>query len=1070
MGRDDANLNDLAILSEDHVLAVGDRGLILRSDSSGRKWQTLASPTTANLNGIRFSPLGFGLAVGGWIGSSTRMSHAVVLRSLDGGRSWQAVPAPSLPRLTGLRVQENRCLAWGDYSPLWRTSLFESLDGGQSWRGLQFPRRGNRGDDNAAVPMGHATAAELSSHGDVGAVDVLGRAYFPGSNAADAKANLPTIAQPTQPLLALHHTGSNWLACGSQGELISSRDGAQWTNVVVPLSPAARQLCQWRAITQIEDTVWVCGYPGSILLTSPDRGATWQVKKTGQTLPLSAMHFVDQSRGWATGPLGLMLATRDAGQTWYAQRQRARRLGVLAISNTALDIPWAPLAAAAWDEQVAVAATVVQSIDPIEQADFLPSRWATYHDLAPQIGLAGLFSQSLTENSSTNFSDKMVLQLRCWRPDVVILADGKNQPVGQQRQLRPSLEGELLTAMKNSGEAHALTSDELDLPAWSATKLVSTCAAEQSQYSEQSSRLLRTPGISIWDCLLPLPPEDRRTTESSQAITTMRTVWTQSQAKSAFSTVLGAVPSTIDNQRQVNIQNIGNFQLVMGRVHRDRSMDRLAQTSNNLQSLEQWSSDLEFVMRSVPARESPAVLQRLAQQLSLSQHWPQRKVVCQRLIDVEPHSDIADWARWELLTLDVSDECAAWRRSDARRSGNLQQAASLTMPASIPGDSAAHGPLGSLSGRDVGAQTAAWNASPFGEVKPVRDQQPNMSSMVVSASAALPLAASSSSVPSTSDKPSSNSNSQVVSVRDATLFDANAGQMSALDGRSSQAETANAARHLLLHSIQIQSPVLLARPDLELRQYRCDRLAQPTIQSSDDGLARLKHLASVVPLIGWPQMAQQELGLLFGHADGLRWTATAQRADRPPLLDGTLNDPFWQRANAMELTELDATKQATQATQIRWAYDREYLYVGITSPRPKADIPLPVAERRGYDAELNGVDHVQLTLDTDRDYCTAIELGIAADGRTYDRCCGCADYNPKWHVSVRSQTGQWTAELAIELDALTTQTDLPGKAWAVSARRLQPDGNHQSWSRLRSHAAYLHASGLLLFAGPTQSE
>lgn len=61
------------------------------------------------------------------------------------------------------------------------------------------------------------------------------------------------------------------------------------------------------------------------LLTSPDRGATWQVKKTGQTLPLSAMHFVDQSRGWATGPLGLMLATRDAGQTWYAQRQRARR-------------------------------------------------------------------------------------------------------------------------------------------------------------------------------------------------------------------------------------------------------------------------------------------------------------------------------------------------------------------------------------------------------------------------------------------------------------------------------------------------------------------------------------------------------------------------------------------------------------------------------------------------------------------------------------------------------------------------------------------------------------------------
>ncbi|MCA9182619.1 MAG: hypothetical protein KDA51_14245, partial [Planctomycetales bacterium] len=950
----------------------------------------------------------------------------------------------------------------------------------QSWRGLQFPRRGKRGDDNAAVPLGHATAAELSSHGDVGAIDVLGRAYFPVSDDADGKAMLPTVAQPTQPLRALHHTGSNWLACGAQGELISSRDGAQWTNVVVPLSQTARQLCQWRSITQIEDTVWVCGYPGSILLTSPDRGATWQVKKTGQTLPLSAMHFVDQSRGWATGPLGLILATRDAGQTWYAQRQRARRLGVLAVSNTTLDLPWTPLAASAWDEQVAVAATVYQAIDPIEQAGFLPSRWASYHDLAPQIGLAGLFSQSMTEETSASLSNRMALELRCWRPDVVLLGEGDSQRVGQQRGLKPSLESELLTAMKISGEAHALMSDELDLPAWSATKLVSTCAVEQSQYSEQSSRLLRTPGISIWDCLLPLPPEDRRTTESSKVITTMRTVWTQSQAKSAFSTLLGAVPATIENQRQVNIQNIGNFQLVMGRIHRDRSVDRLAQTSNNMQPLGQWSSDLEFVMRSVPARESAAVLQRLAQQLSLSQHWPQRKIVCQRLIDLEPHSDLADWARWELLTLDVSDECAAWRRSEARRSSDLQQAAFLSMPpVPVPGNSAARGPLGSWWGNDVGAQTAAWNATPFGVVNPVRDQQPTMNSTVVSASGALPLAAPDAPVPSTSDEPSSNSKAPVVRTQDATLFDANAGQMSAVVDRSSQALSADVARHQLLHATQIQSPVLLARPDLELRQFSCDRLTQSTIQSSDEGLARLKHLASAGPLIGWPQMAQQELGLWFGHASGLRWTVAAESTDRPPLLDGTLNDPFWQRANVMELTELDATTQTTQttqvtqalqATQIRWAYDHEYLYVGIISPRPNDDTPLPVAERRGYDADLSGVDHVQLTLDTDRDYCTAIELGIAADGRTYDRCCGCADYNPKWHVSVRSQTGQWTAELAIELDALTTQTDLSGKAWAVSARRLQPDGNHQSWSRLRSHAAYLNASGLLLFAGTTDSQ
>src|SRR5690606_18030596 len=117
-------------------------------------------------------------------------------------------------------------------------------------------------------------------------------------------------------------------------------------------------------------------------------------------------------------------------------------------------------------------------------------------------------------------------------------------------------------------------------------------------------------------------------------------------------------------------------------------------------------------------------------------------------------------------------------------------------------------------------------------------------------------------------------------------------------------------------------------------------------------------------------------------------------------------------------------------------------------------------ERRGYDADLAAVDHVQLTLDTDRDYSTAIELGISADGRTYDRCCGYAEYNPKWHVSVQSQPQQWTVELAVELADLTCQTELPGTAWAVSARRLQPSHATQSWSRLRTHVPYLHGSGL----------
>ena len=90
-------------------------------------------------------------------------------------------------------------------------------------------------------------------------------------------------------------------------------------------------------------------------------------------------------------------------------------------------------------------------------------------------------------------------------------------------------------------------------------------------------------------------------------------------------------------------------------------------------------------------------------------------------------------------------------------------------------------------------------------------------------------------------------------------------------------------------------------------------------------------------------------------------------------------------------------------------------------------------------------------------------MAVAADGRTYDRCCGEAEYNPKWHVSVRNDSSHWYAELAIELSELTCTAELADTAWAVSARRWQPTQSSQSWSRLRSHTPYLHGSGLLLF-------
>ena len=475
LGQGDANLNDLAIISEDHLIAVGDRGVIIGSRSSGRNWQSLASPTTSNLYGVIFSPQGIGVAVGGWIGADTHGSHAAIVRSLDGGQTWNAVPAEGLPRLTGIRVDGNRCLAWGDYSPRWGTSVFESFDGGQTWRGL-LPQMGDAG---GAAAIGHACAVGHAESGQVIAVDCLGRAVSfqwgdsslaHGADHQSFPSSKLTLSTPNRPLRAVHHTGTTWLACGQGGELITSPDGQQWSNIVLPLSATARAACHWQAIAQIGQTVWVCGYPGSIVLSSSDAGRRWNVVPTGQTLPLSALRFVDHNRGWATGPLGLILATRDGGKTWYAQRHRARRLGVLALGNTRQNFPWTPLAGAAWDEQVAVAATLFRTADPLEQSNFLPSQAMVDCTLAPQLGMASLVYRSSPAIDGPSLSDRIELELRCWRPDVALL----HQTELAENSREDNLQAQTAAAMQASSQSPSGLFAELSLPAWKVSKLAAS--------------------------------------------------------------------------------------------------------------------------------------------------------------------------------------------------------------------------------------------------------------------------------------------------------------------------------------------------------------------------------------------------------------------------------------------------------------------------------------------------------------------------------------------------------------------------------------------------------------------
>ena len=133
-----------------HFIAVGERGLILRSDDDGKSWQQLPSPVSVTLTGVSFFDDENGYAIG---------HGGIVLRTTNGGDNWEVqlngrqlaeqllqqaekskdeesirqaklliADGPDKPFLDLLVLGRDYLVVVGAYG-----FAFESNDGGQTW-------------------------------------------------------------------------------------------------------------------------------------------------------------------------------------------------------------------------------------------------------------------------------------------------------------------------------------------------------------------------------------------------------------------------------------------------------------------------------------------------------------------------------------------------------------------------------------------------------------------------------------------------------------------------------------------------------------------------------------------------------------------------------------------------------------------------------------------------------------------------------------------------------------------------------------------------------------------------
>ena len=79
---------------------------------------------------------------------------------------------------------------------------------------------------------------------------------------------------------------------------------------------AARRLLN--AVAMAGSRVVAVGQRGHVVF-SDDRGRTWTQAEVPVSVDLTSVHFPSPRRGWAVGHGGIVLATRDGGQTWRKQ-------------------------------------------------------------------------------------------------------------------------------------------------------------------------------------------------------------------------------------------------------------------------------------------------------------------------------------------------------------------------------------------------------------------------------------------------------------------------------------------------------------------------------------------------------------------------------------------------------------------------------------------------------------------------------------------------------------------------------------------------------------------------------
>lgn len=181
-------------------------------------------------------------------------------------------------------------------------------------------------------------------------------------------------------------------------------------------------------------------------------------------------------------------------------------------------------------------------------------------------------------------------------------------------------------------------------------------------------------------------------------------------------------------------------------------------------------------------------------------------------------------------------------------------------------------------------------------------------------------------------------------------------------------------------------------------------------------------------------------------------TLVAARAQRPPTIDGLLDDDCWARCQtASDFFDMGRGGVPTQPTEARVCYDDERIYVAFECFEERMDAVSAAVTQRDQGGMFEVDDCVAVLFDTYHDqrssYAFAANLiGTRLDLRIADG--GAAEeiaWDAVWDVATHRDDDRWTAEFAIPVDALRF---VPGESMTWGAeflRHATPSREDSRW-------------------------